>query len=140
MSGFRRASTDKINVFEIGDYYLFKHYFDSDEVFELVKVWYNGDKYRYEIPRNKFEKAKNNLAEEGFALLPVHDMTEYIICIRQYTEHPDGIFKESVIHNRKNNYNCFIMKNQKAVEKMENFGGVRFSELNIENPFENMSV
>lgn len=41
MAGFRRASHELINVFEVDETYLFKYYFDNDDVVDRVKQYYD---------------------------------------------------------------------------------------------------
>ena len=42
MAEFRRAGHEQVNVFEVDESYLFKHYFDSEEVFDRLKRHYNN--------------------------------------------------------------------------------------------------
>ena len=66
MAGFRRANHEQVNVFEVDDSYLFKHYFDTEEVFDRLKRYYNGQQYRFEVPPDEFEDLQSFLMEYGY--------------------------------------------------------------------------
>lgn len=44
---------EEISAFGFGQTYLFKQYFDKDDLFQQLQEHYNSDKYRLEVPEEK---------------------------------------------------------------------------------------
>ena len=78
MAAFRRAGQEQINVFEVDETYLFKQYFDGDEMFDRLKQYYNNQQYRFEVPPDEFEDLQSFLAEYGYGLV-VDVIEEFVI-------------------------------------------------------------
>ena len=135
MSEFRRAGHEQVNVFPVDEHFLFKHYFDGEKVFDRLKRYYNNQQYRFEVPSEKFESIRSFLADHGYGLVVVDVVEAFVVVIKQYTVHPNNIFKASVIHRSANGYNCFLMTDQKAVEKAVQEGGIRLTNTDLQNPF-----
>lgn len=53
---FHRAGDERINVFEVDETCLFKHYFDGKGVFNHLRRYYNNQQYRFEVPTKDFEE------------------------------------------------------------------------------------
>jgi hypothetical protein len=68
MAGFRRANQEQVNAFRINGEYLFKHYFEGDEVFARLRNYYNHNQYRFEVPVEDFEEIKSFLSDHGYRL------------------------------------------------------------------------
>ena len=135
MVAFRRASQEQVNVFEVDGTYLFKHYFEGEEVFAQVKQYYNNQQYRFEVPPDDFDTVQAFLDEHGYGLVVVDVLEEFAVVVRKYTAHPENIFKASVIQRNVNNYNCFLLTGQAAVEQAVTQGATRLTETDLENPF-----
>ena len=134
---FQRAGHERVNAFAVDDYYLFKHYFDGDEVFARLWRYYNNQQYRFEVPAEAFEGIRAFLTQHDYALVPVDEASipEFVVAVRKYTTHPENIFKASVIHRSSENYNCFLLTDQDAVEQAVEKGAVRLTQTSLENPF-----
>jgi hypothetical protein len=135
MNSFHRAGDERVNVFEVDEVYLFKHYFDGEDVFDRLKSYYNNQQYRFEVPRDDFETLRSFLSDQGYGLTVVDATEEFAVVVKKYTSHPENIFKESVIRRSVNGYNCFLMKDQDAVEQAVNEGAVPLTKTKFENPF-----
>jgi len=135
MAAFRRAGQEQINVFEVDETYLFKHYFDGDEVFDRLKQYYNNQQYRFEVPPDEFEDLQSFLAEYGYGLVVVDVIEEFVVVVEKYTTHPENIFKASVIHRSVDGYNCFLMTDQAAVEQATREHATRLTETDLSHPF-----
>ena len=135
MAEFRRAGDEQINVFEVDETYLFKHFFDDEEVFDRLKRFYNNQHYRFEVPPTKFETLRGFLADHGYGLVVVDAISEFVVVVKKYTDHPENIFKQSVIHRSVNGYNGFLMTDQAAVDRATREGAIRLTETDFENPF-----
>lgn len=135
MAEFRRASQEQVNVFEVDDRYVFKHYFDGDELFARLKQYYNNQQYRFEVPSDEFADLRSFLADNGYGLVVVDVLDSFVVVVEKYTAHPDNIFKASVIQRSVDGYNCFLLKDQAAVEQAVQDGAVRLTETDLQNPF-----
>jgi hypothetical protein len=135
MAAFRRAGQEQVNVFEVDETYLFKHYFDGDEVFDRLKQYYNNQQYRFEVPPDEFEDLQSFLAEYGYGLVVVDVIEEFVVVVEKYTTHPENIFKASVIHRSVDGYNCFLMTDQAAVEQATRKHAARLTETELQQPF-----
>jgi hypothetical protein len=135
MAEFRRAGDEQINVFEIDETYLFKHYFDGEDVFDRLKPYYNNQQYRFEVPAEAFEELRSFLSDHGYSLAIIDAVREFAVVVKKYTEHPENIFKGSVIHRSVDGYNAFLMTDQAAVDRAIREGAIRLSNTAFENPF-----
>jgi len=134
---FQRAGHERINAFAIDDYYLFKHYFEGDEVFTRLGRYYNNQQYRFEVPQRDFEALQAFLAKHGYSLVAIDEASipEFVVAVRKYTNHPENIFKSSVIHRPSEKYNCFLMTDQDTVTKAVEAGAIRITQTTLTNPF-----
>jgi hypothetical protein len=135
MGAFRRASHEQVNVFEVDELYLFKHYFDGEDVFDRLKPYYNNQQYRFEVPPDEFEDLRAFLAEHGYGLVVVDVLPEFVVVVKKYTDHPENIFKASVIQRSVDGYNCFLLTDRDAVDRAVDAGATRLPETGLENPF-----
>lgn len=137
MSEFHRADQESVNAFRLGDQYLFKHYFEADEIFARVRTYHHNSQYRFEVPVAEFEEIKSFLADYGYSLVAVHEMAEFVVVVRKYTEPPGNIFKQSVIQRSIPKYNCFLMTSRSAVEDATRKTAIAnpLPETEIDNPF-----
>lgn len=95
--------------FEIDETYLFKHYFDGEDVFSRLKRYYNNQHYRFEVPAEALEDLRSFLAEHGYGLVVIDAVGEFAIVVKKYTVHSENIFKGSVLHRSVDGYNAFLM-------------------------------
>lgn len=116
-----------VNAFPIDGTVLFKHYFDGETVFDRLKPYYNGSEYRFEVPAAEFDSLSRFLHEHGYDVTIVERPADYYVVVRQYSEHPGGIFKSSVHHESVDGYNCFLMKDQAAVRDALANGAARLT-------------
>ena len=135
MAEFRQAGHEQVNVFEVDESYLFKHYFDSEEVFDRLKRYYNNRQYRFEVPPDEFENLRSFLEEYNYGLVVINVIEPFIVVVKKYTAHPDNIFKSSVIQRTVNGYNCFLLTDQAAVKEAVQNGAVRLTETDLKSPF-----
>lgn len=126
---------EQINVFKIDETYLFKHYFEGEDVFDRLKPFYNHTQYRFEVPVNEFEQLRVFLSDQGYDLVVVETPTKFVVVVKKYTAHPENIFKDSVVQRSANGYNCFLLTDQYAVAEAISQGATRFSDADLPNPF-----
>lgn len=135
MAEFRRAGHEQINTFEVDESYLFKHYFDQEDIFDRLKKYYNNHQYRFEIPPKEFDSVRAFLSDYGYGIVVVDVSEEFVVVVKQYTDHPENIFKESIIQRTVDGFNYFLMTDQVATEEAIRDGATRLTETNLENPF-----
>ncbi len=133
MEEFHRAGHERINAFPVDEEYWFKHYFEDDEVFAEVKLFYNPGEYRFELPAERLAEIQSLLAEYGYGLVVVEAVEEFVVVKRKYTTHPRAIFRGAVLQRSVDQFNCFVMKDQEAVEQAIDLGGEPLAEAPVDS-------
>jgi hypothetical protein len=131
MAAFHQAGRTRINAFQLGEVYLFRHYFEDDDVFDQLKRYYSVYDYRFEVPESRFGRVQRLLDEHGYALAKVPDPEPFAVVKRKYTEHPTVLFRGSVFHRSLDQFNCFVMKDREAVDDAVSQGARRLSETEL---------
>lgn len=132
MEEFHRAGHERVNAFPVDEEYWFKHYFDDDEVFADVRSFYNPADYRFELPADRLSDVQSRLAEHGYGLVVVEAVEEFVVVKRKYTTHPRSIFRGAVLQRSVDQFNCFVMKDQAAVEQAIDLGADPLAEAPVE--------
>lgn len=123
---------EQITVFVIDDTYLFKHYFEQDTVFTELQRYYNEDDYRFEIPTNAFDEVQELLQEHFYDPVVVDEPAQFCVVHPKYADHPDVLFKASVLQRSNENYHVFLMKDQLSVEQAVNNGATQLADTDLE--------
>ncbi len=132
MAAFHQAGRTRINAFHVGEAYLFRHYFEDDDVFDDLRRYYSSYDYRFEVPESRFGRVERVLDEHGYALAKVPDPEPFAVVKRKYTDHPKVLFKKSVFHRSLGRFNCFVMTDQGAVDEAVEAGARRLSETDLD--------
>lgn len=127
---------EQVNVFLVSGRYLFKHFFEDEVVYARLKQYYNNQQYRFEVPEPKFTKLQWFLATHGYTLTVQESTAEFVIVVKKYTDHPENIFKQSVMQRSQGEYNCFLMTDRDAVRDAEQAGATPLTATPLANPFE----
>ena len=135
MGNPRKYSHEPVFVFEIGEEFLFRHYFQGRDVFKRMQRYYNQRKYRFEVPPDQFDAVKSFLDDYGYTLVVVEETDTFVVVVKKYTTYPGSIFKNSVIQRSQGDYNCFLMKDKSAVEQATHNNGYRLTDTSLDNPF-----
>jgi hypothetical protein len=133
MSASRQA--ERVNAFRVDDRYLFKHYFEGEDVFARLKQYYHNQGYRFEVPPDEFERVRAFLADEGYDLVVREDPDPFVVVVEQYTAHPEDVFTESVVHRSVEGYNCFLLTDRMAVARAVSEGATRLADTDLDGPF-----
>lgn len=88
-----RASEQRINVFRVGETYLFKHSFENDDVFDRLKGYYSSRHYRFELPADENEDIRGFVSDHGLRLVEVEAPAEFGVVVEKYSEPPADIIK-----------------------------------------------
>lgn len=123
---------ERINLFAVDDRYLFKHYFDEDDLFGELRRYYNEDDYRFEVPQEDIADVQDLLEDHFYEPRIVDDPEEFCVVHRKYAEHPDVLFKASVLQRSTGDHHVFLMKDQLSVEQAVNNGATRLVDAEID--------
>jgi hypothetical protein len=108
---------ERINVFELDEFYVFKHFFEMDDAFNAVRDYYNGEEYRFEVPKDELSEVKDRLADYFYELEVVDDIKEFCVARRKYSDHPKLLFRNAVDVRSRGEYKIFVMKDELGVEQ-----------------------
>lgn len=110
------VDAEPIFVFELDGTYVFKHYFEREDVFEAVADYYDREAYRFEVPRREWGDVAATLREFFYEPEVVEDVDDFVVVKEAYTEHAE-ILKHSVANWSRRGYNFFLMKEPHWVER-----------------------
>ncbi|MFB6303395.1 MAG: hypothetical protein ABEH78_11125 [Haloferacaceae archaeon] len=129
------AETERVNVFPVGDRYLFRHYFD-EAVFDLVRRYYDNREYRFDVPARRFDPLRASLADRGYDLRVVDVLDPYAVVVRKYREHPENVFNAAVIQRHTADYNVFVLRDKRSVALAVKQGATRLVDTDLDVAFE----
>ncbi len=135
MSKFHESNKTPINIFDVYDRYLFKYYFNDNEIFSNLQYYYNEDKYRFEIPKDSINEVKQLLKRNMFEPIIIKEVNEFGVVKEKYTDHPKMLFRDSLLQESTSDYNIFVMKDKKSVEKAVMNGATKLTDTDIEIKF-----
>lgn len=130
----RGADGERINVFPVGDRYLFRHYFDED-VFDLVRRYYDNREYRFDVPARRFAPLRASLSDRGYELRVVDDVAPYAVVVRRYSRHPENVFNAAVIQRRAGEHNVFVLRDKRSVALAVKQGATRLVDTDLDVEF-----
>lgn len=112
-----------INLFHLGDFYYFKHYFQRDEVFGDLRSYYDSLEYRFEVKENELEDVLDKLRSYGFDVNVVEEdeVPEYAVIINKYEKHGDHL-KNSVDTVELEDEKALVMKDKISREQALEIG------------------
>lgn len=121
---------EEITVFEVNGTYLFKQYFDRDDLFDTLKSYYKSDKCRFEVPGDKIDDAQQILDEYFFDLRIEDGLHSYFVVMEQGDDYSD-VRRNSVLTRRRDSNVVFLMKDLLSVEQAVEQGARRLSETDV---------
>lgn len=121
---------EPIYVFELKESYVFKHYFERQDLFSELSDYYDDEEYRFEVPADEFRAVRELLGQNYFEPKLVDDYAAFAVVKEAYTEHAD-ILRNSVLSWTREGYNFFIMKDPGAVEQAVERGATRIDETDL---------
>jgi len=131
MADFRRASRERINVFSVGDTYLFKHYV-SEDAFAEINRYYEEYDHRFEVPGDRFGFVEETLEKHDYAPVVVENPEPFAVLKRKYTNHPDVLFQDSVYQRGLGAFNCFVMNTHEAAGRAADRGARPLAEADVD--------
>ncbi|WP_228842413.1 hypothetical protein [Halococcus agarilyticus] len=129
------ADTTQINAFEVEDagLYIFSQYFDEDEIFDELREWYDGEKYRFEVPAEEIDQVETFLEEYFYDLQRVGPTAIEPFCVvkEKYTDHA-SILRNSVYHTSQGSKTVFVMQDELSAEQALEQGATRLADSDVE--------
>jgi len=112
-----RVDVDRepVHVFVLDRTYVFKRYFELNELFDALRDFYDADEYRFEVPEREWDGVAGTLREYHYEPTVVEDVEDFVVVKEQYTKHAE-ILKNSVTNWTRRGYNFFLMKDPLSVE------------------------
>lgn len=112
--------TEEITVFKIGDKYIFKTYFDEDQLFKQLEKYYNDNKYRFEIPESDLGRVRQILENYYYELDVTGSVEDYCVVVDRKSKSANTL-SNSVIKKQRGQHEILVMKDElskrQAVEK-----------------------
>lgn len=112
--------TEEITVFETGNRYTFKTYFDEDQLFKELEKYYNDDKYRFEIPKSDLEQVRQILENYYYELDVTDSVEDYCVVVDRKSKSANTL-RNSVMREHRGQHEILVMKDElskrQAVEK-----------------------
>ena len=129
------VDSTRINAFEVEDagVYIFSQYFDEDEIFDELREWYDGEKYRFEVPAEEIDRVEAFLEEYFYDLQRIEPTAIEPFCVvkEKYTDHA-GILRNSVYRTSRAGSTVFVMQNESSAEQALEQGATRLADSDVE--------
>lgn len=122
---------ETIPLFLIGSTFYFKYYFEDRAVFDELSQYYNEEGYRFEVPGDALDSVVAVLERAGKTPRPLETFEDYVVAKEKYTNHPDVLFKKSVLKADDGGYNLFLMQDRAAVNAAVTSGGVPLADTEL---------
>lgn len=107
---------EQITAFEFDQTYLFKQYFDKDDLFQQLEQYYNPDKYRFEVLEEEISKVRQILDSFFYELEVADQPREYCVVQNKEVDSSDTL-RNSVAHQRRGSYDIFLLKDEISVRQ-----------------------
>ncbi len=118
---------ERLNVFAVGEAYLFAEYFDRPDLFEALSEYYVDDAYRFEVPDEEFPEVRERLEDAHYDPVVVTDLEPYCVVVERYDEHAE-ILKRSVANWERSGHRFFLMPSELEVEAALERGATRIGD------------
>jgi hypothetical protein len=129
------VDSTRINAFEVedADLYIFSQYFSEDEIFDELREWYDGEKYRFEVPAEEIDRVEAFLEEHFYDLQRIESNAIEPFCVvkEKYTDHA-GILRNSVYHTSQAGSTVFVMQDELSAEQALEQGSTRLTDSDVE--------
>jgi hypothetical protein len=107
---------EPVHVFLLDGAYVFKRYFELNDLFDALSAFYDGDEYRFEVPEREWDTVADTLREYHYEPTVVENAEPFVVVKEQYTQHAE-ILKLSVANWTRRGHNFFLLKDPLAVER-----------------------
>jgi hypothetical protein len=120
---------NKIYIFKLGDKWVFKHYFEDEEVYRLLSQFYQRARFRFECSTiEDRDKAAEFLKYHGFDVSVVENPSECVVRMnKQNYDSMVKVLKNSIAHRDVGEERIFLMMDAVSVEKALKEGAERYA-------------
>jgi len=118
---------EEITAFEFDGRYIFKQYFDNDDLFQELEQYYNTDKYRFEIPDESLPEVRQVLDDYFYELKIADNILPYCV-VQQKEADSSTILRNAVLSRQQGNQDIFLMKDKLSVKQAVEQGASRGKE------------
>ena len=115
---------EQITAFEFDQTFLFKQYFDKDDLFQQLEVYYNSDRYRFEVPEEEILEV-GQILDSFFYELEVADQPRKYCVVQNKEVDSSDILRNSVANQRRGNYEIYLMKDEISIRQAIEKGATR---------------
>jgi len=122
---------EKITAFDTGERYIFKNYFDEDQLFKQLKKYYDRHKYRFEIPYEDIEEVRQLLDEYFYKLEITDRLQAYCVVVPEEAD-SSGILRNSVMKKQTHRHEILVMKDKISVRQAEEDGAIRLEKSEVQ--------
>jgi len=112
----------RINLFKAGNRWIFKYYFEDQEIFRELAEYYDKNGYRFVFKTlGERNKALKILERKGFEIALIENARGYVVKLGRYSRYAP-LLKNSVAHIETPEWRIFLMKDLAAVEEALRLG------------------
>lgn len=121
---------EEITAFEFGQTYLFKQYFDKDNLFQQLQEHYNSDKYRFEVPEGEISEVRQILDSFFYELKMADEPMDYCVVQDKQVDSSD-ILRNSLANQRRGNYEIYLMRDEISVRQAIEKGATQLKKVDL---------
>lgn len=121
---------EQVTVFDLGDEFVFKHYFPNEVLFETLADHYDADEYRFSASPGAFEGVREELEGHGYDVEVIEEPDPFCVVVERYEPHAD-LLRRSVAHWTRRGHEFFLMPDRHAVERATDAGATPVTETDL---------
>lgn len=114
-----------INIFKLGNTFVFKQFFDDRALFAQLGGYYNNAKYRFEIPPADLKNVQDMLQAAGYDVEVIENLKDFVVSIGKFQKHKQ-ILKNSVEVEEVDEEKVFLMRDKESVEMALSQGAKKY--------------
>lgn len=109
------ARRERVTAFVVDDTVLFVGQFTDADVLGALAPYYNHHRRRFEVPADAFEAVERTLADAGYDVVVVTDVSRHAVVVDAGTPHPEAVVVDSVFDVSVDDRNVFVLASDRAV-------------------------
>lgn len=118
---------EEITAFEFDGRYIFKQYFEKDDLLQELEQYYNTDRYRFEIPDGSLLEVSQVLDDDFYGLKIADNIFPYFV-VQQKEADSSTTLRNAVVSRQQRNQDIFLMKDKLSVKQAVEQGASRGKE------------
>lgn len=111
------APKKSITIIKAGQHWIFKHFFEDEDLFKELADYYDKDGYRFVLrtpgERNLVQKL---LERRGFEVVVAENSRGYVVKLSRHSRYA-AVLKSSLAQIETDEWRVFLMKDQAAVKE-----------------------